>query len=248
MNKTEPRVLIGDIETYNLKANLSPVICFAWRWYGEKKVDCRGLWDFPTYKKRPRDDKELLQFIHGLFLKADAFVAHFGSGFDYKFIKSRLIKNGLPPLPPVRMIDTWKISKDHMLLTGNRLKGIAEFLGVKNLKGDSGGWETWMKVMDRDPAAIRQMVKYNKQDVNCLYDVFEKFRPFIRNLPSHTLTGSTAARKCPSCGSGKVQKQGVHVLVSGILQRFQCQDCGSWHSEKIAKSGIRQSTKLIGNL
>ena len=223
MNK--PKIIVFDLETINLKADLSPILCFGWKIHGEGGARCIGIWDYPV-KERPFDDRRLCREIAKIMSEADAVVAHFGRGFDWPFLKSRLLYNRAGFLPPLRVLDTWKIAKDNLLITSNRLKSVAKFLRLKQQKGDSGGWDTWLNVVNGNKRAIAKMAWYCKQDVRCLDAVFTALRPFIKDMPSWSALNNRAV--CPSCGSQSCQRRGREITRTRVRTRWNCRGCGSW--------------------
>jgi len=218
-----------------LSADLSPIFCCSFKWVGESKVHSTALWDFPEYAKHPFNDKRVCQTILDAMNKSDACVAHFGDGFDYPFWKSRLLVNGLGVPPPIKTIDTWKLAKNNLKLTGNRLKGIAKFLKLKEQKGDSGGWETWLEVMNGNKAAQRKMVKYCNQDVRTLEGVFLALRPYLNGGPNWS--SFLNKQCCPVCGSNHLIHQGNIITLTGKVKRMQCKDCGSWSKMRTMANG-----------
>lgn len=239
---TEPRIVLWDIETtHNLAAvfklfgddYINPenivqeryIVCAAWKMLGEKKVDAVSTLDnAKLYKADPHNDLHVCRVLHSVLSRADVLVAHNGDKYDIKFTEARMLYHGLSPLPPVVKIDTLKVAKDRFLFNANRLDYLGAFLKVGRKKPTTGG--LWLRVLQGDRAAIREMVTYNKQDVELLERVFIKLRPYVANHISRQLFGQTVG--CPRCGSSKVQSRGVHRATTREYQRFQCQACGGW--------------------
>ena len=237
----EPKILIWDIETsHNVVAvfrlygedyinheNLLQerfVICAAWKWLGEKKTHAvSGLDDPSRFRKDPFDDKHVLEALHKVLSEADVIVAHNGDAFDIKFVETRMLAHGLSPLPPITSIDTYKVAKSRFMFNSNKLDYLGKYLGVGQKKRTAPG--LWLEVLKGSPAAIKEMVEYNKEDVNLLERVFLKLRPYVANHINRQLFGGNG---CPRCGSKKVQSRGVHRAITKIYQRYQCQSCGGW--------------------
>ena len=242
---TEPKILIYDIETsletvavFGLKYNdfIAPeniiterhVVCVCWRWLGEKKVHSVSLLDDPKrFRKDPHDDHYVLETFHEVLSQADCIVAHNGDNFDYRYLKTRMLVHGLPTLPPITTIDTYKIAKQHLLFNSNRLDYLGKFLGFGGKKPTPKG--LWLDVLRGDRKAIKTMVAYNKRDVTLLESVFLKLRPYIPNHLNRQLLGLNIG--CPKCGSKHVQSRGVHKAISRTYNRFHCQKCGGWFRE-----------------
>lgn len=237
---SEPRILLWDIETtHNLAAvfrlneeYIQPtniireryVVCAAWKWLGEKKVHAVSTLDNPAlYKKDPHNDRHVMEVLHKVLSSADVIVAHNGDSYDIKFTEGRMLVQGLDPLPPITKIDTLKIARNRFLLNANKLDYLGQLLGLGRKKHTTPG--LWLKVLNGSKAAVRDMVTYNKQDVELLEKVFLKLRPYMENHISRGLFGKTG---CPRCGSHHIQSRGVHRAVTRIYNRFQCQKCGGW--------------------
>lgn len=256
---SEPRVLLWDVETsHNLAAvfrltqndYIQPdnivqeryIICAAWKTLGEKKISAVSTLDDPAlYKKDPFNDLHVVKTLHGVLSQADIIVAHNGDQYDIKFTKGRMLVQGLPPLPPILSIDTLKTARNQFLLNANNLDYLGKMLGVGRKKNTPKG--LWLRVLQGDKKAIREMVAYNKGDVQLLEDVFLKLRPHIPDHVNRQLfTGDKSG--CPRCGSKHVQSRGVHRALTQTYQKFVCVDCGGWYRNRKA-SGEGTSTRVL---
>lgn len=237
----EPKILVYDIETsletvavFSLKYNdfIDPdsiiterhVVCVCWRWLGEKKVHSVSLLDDPKrFAKDPHDDKYVVETFHKVLSEADVIVAHNGDNFDFRYLKTRMLYHGLPVLPPITSIDTYKVAKQHLLFNSNKLDYLGKFLGFGGKKSTPKG--LWLEVLKGNRKAIQTMVDYNKRDVILLEEVFLKLRPYIANHLNRQLFG---CKGCPRCGSTKIQSRGLHRAVTRTYNRYQCQSCAGW--------------------
>ncbi len=254
MKSIGPRVLYWDIETslqpvavFQLANNdwIQPenileeryVICASWLWEGESKVHSVSVLDDPKrYAKNPHDDRFVIKALHEVLSKADVIVHHNGDSFDKRYVDTRMLVQGLPVLPPLQSIDTYKVAKSRLYLNSNKLNYLGTLLGVGQKLHTTSG--LWMRVLNGEKEAVREMVTYNKQDVVLLKDVFNCLRPFIANHVNRELFGGTG---CPRCGSAKIQSRGVHRAVTRIYRRWQCQECMGWFKSTKAEPG---STKF----
>jgi hypothetical protein len=246
----EPRIILYDIETthnivaaFQLKNQdwIHPdnilqerfVVCASWKELGKPGVHSVSTLDDPKrFKKTPTDDYHVIKTLHKVLSEADVVVAHNGDQFDLKFAEGRMLVQGFDPLPPITKIDTLKTARERFLLNANNLNYLGQLLKVGKKTPTTPG--LWLKVLGGDPAAIREMVRYNKQDVLLLERVFLKLRPYIANHVNRHLYGGTG---CPRCGSTKVQSRGVHRALTQVYQRYQCQGCGGWFRERKATKG-----------
>jgi predicted RNA-binding Zn-ribbon protein involved in translation (DUF1610 family) len=85
----------------------------------------------------------------------------------------------------------------------------------------------WHKIQVGDRKAQQRMEEYNIQDIVLLEKVYHKLLPWINNHPNLNLYQETN-HACPNCGSLNIQKRGVAQKKVSVVQRYQCNDCGSW--------------------
>ncbi len=203
------------------------IITVAWKWLGEKKVYGLSLPMFPTYKKDPLSNRELMREIHKLMNQADIVIGHNVRCFDDKRIDTDLIKWGFKPPSPHRVIDTLEVARQRFDFNSNKLGDLGEFLGVGG-KVKHPGMQMWIDCMDGKPEAWNHMLRYNKGDVYPLLEkVYLKMRPWIRNHPDLNIL--TEREVCPYCSSPKIQARGWSITKTvAKRKRFQCQGCGGW--------------------
>jgi hypothetical protein len=237
---SQPRILFYDIETslqlaaiFQLAHNdwISPeslvseryVICAAWKWEGESKIHTSSVLDDPKrYKRDPHDDLHVVKTLHSVLSEADVIIAHNGDSFDKRYIDTRILVHGLSPLPPIASVDTYKVAKSKFYLNSNKLDYIGKLLKVGQKVKTTPG--LWMRVLNGEAAAVKEMVDYNKQDVVLLEKVYNKLKPYAQP-PNLELFGREG---CPRCASKKIQARGIHRAITKEYQRWQCQDCGGW--------------------
>ena len=200
------------------------IICFAWKWLGEKDTHVLSLPMFPrNYRQNMSDNSALIQKLHKLISEADIVVGHNVDKFDDKIANTDFIINGLVPPPPHRTVDTLKVARTKFGFNSNKLDDLGVRLGLgRKLKHT--GFSLWVGCIHGDPKSWRMMEQYNKQDVVLLEKIYLKLRPWMTNHPTVWLKES-----CPSCGSNKVQSRGFSILKSLRRRRFSC-ECGQWFS------------------
>ena len=221
---------LGNYPGLTLKASISSIICFGYKIYGSKKKSASivNAWDFPKrWNKSINDDYEVCKRAYEILHDADCVVTHNGRRFDWKHLQTRLIKNGLPALPPIAHVDTCQISKAKLYMFNNRLNTLGEFL-VDEKKMEHEGWELWVKVSKRDKKAQAKMSAYCKQDVQLLEKVFIKLRKHSKEIPNHNLLTIREEAVCPNCGSDKLRSMGLRYTKTTVNRRFVCRECGSY--------------------
>lgn len=263
MAHTSPRIILWDIETtHNLAAvfkltqndyiqseNIVQeriIVCAAWKELGRTKVSAVStLANPPMHGKQLLNDYHVCKKLHEVLSSADVIVAHNGDEYDIKFTKGRMLVHGLPPLPPILSIDTLKVARKQFLLNANNLNYLGTLLKVGHKKPTKQG--LWLKVLQGDRAAIRQMVAYNKEDVRLLERVFLKLRPHIADHTNRQLFGESGHGRlaCPRCDSHDVQSRGVHRALTQTYQRYQCKACAGWFRERRATVGTSTRTRVL---
>jgi predicted RNA-binding Zn-ribbon protein involved in translation (DUF1610 family) len=166
--------------------------------------------------------------LYEVINEADAVVAHYGDGFDWKYIGTRAIINGMEPPQPAIQIDTYKIAKKRFKFNSNRLSYIGRVLGLGEKMATSDG--LWMRCFKGEPAALKEMLAYNKQDVGLLDRVFTRFKPWVPAKVNQALF-SAEVRVCPSCGGTHLNVHKHRLTTTRRYTQYQCQDCGAYSSD-----------------
>lgn len=234
--ETSP-MLLADFSLFN-KNNTSHknivqdwfIICAAWKWLDEKKPEGIKITDNKRrFKRDHTDDYIVVKKLHEVLSEADLIVGHNADAFDWKKFNTRVIKHGLPPIPKVRSVDTYKIARKEFKFSSNKLDYITQYLGLSGKKPTSDG--LWLRAMNGDAEAIQEMFEYNLEDVVIGEQAYLKLRPFYTmhaNLSTVNDHMDDHTTKCPKCNSDKLQKRGVSRTNAGVFQRYQCQSCNGW--------------------
>lgn len=207
------------------------ILCFAYKWLGEKKTHVVSLPDFKRYKKHPEDDTDVVKKLWELFNEADVVIAHNAQAFDNKKSNARFIQLNLPPPEPYETIDTLQIARRNFKFSSNKLDALGDNLNVGR-KVQTGGYSLWQGCMAGDPKAWAKMTRYNKQDVDLLEKVYLKLRPWIKRHPAVT----DGLRSCSACGSEKLRRAGYRTTKVSRFLRFRCLDCGSWSQSRLSET------------
>lgn len=171
--------------------------------------------------------KGMVRSVHKLLDEADA-VCHFnGIKFDIPQLHKEFLLHGLPPPSPFRHIDLLRTCRRQFAFASNRLDFVSKLLG-EGAKMEHKGMELWAGCMAGDPACLKTMELYNKQDVRLTERLYERLKPWIIGHPNVAQFDELAGRCCPTCGSKKLQARGVARTATITYQRFQCRDCGKW--------------------
>ena len=235
-----PRLLLLDIETapaivytwglFDVSIGIDQIIepgriiCWGAKWLGKKEM---------LYADERVGKKKMFVQIHALMSEADAIVTYNGDGFDLPKLNGAFVEHDLPPVPPSSSIDLFKTVKT-LGFQSNKLAFIAPFLKI-GTKVKNEGFPLWSACLAGDATAWKRMQRYNAGDVSLLQGLYETLRPYIRNHPY--LGSDSTAGGCPVCSSRRSQSQGVRRTKAFIIQRLQCQNCGSWYQGDRHKAG-----------
>lgn len=195
------------------------IICISYKWEHEDKV--KNLrWD-----ENKCDKKMLTDFIK-IMNEADECIAHNGDRFDIKKIRTRCLFHRIPMFPKYRTLDTLKKAKSGFNFNSNRLDYIAKFLGV-GAKLEHEGFNMWVKCMQGDEEALKDMVKYCDMDIVVLEDVFLALQNYIINNTHTGVHNGKMKASCPNCASEDVSLLKNDVTAKGTVKRLmECNTCG----------------------
>lgn len=218
-------------EGRTMKADINSVLCFGYQIHG-KGSKVISVWDFKnTFKANLNDDYLVCMAAYEILKDADAVVTHNGKRFDWKFLRTRFKKHGIPSLPKIIHIDTCAVAKKEYSLFSNRLKDLAKFLGVAP-KISTQGRQLWTRIYMGDKTAQKEMSAYCKQDVETTTACSIEMRDVITNWPNVNLYNNSSD-KCPTCGGKHFQKNGFLITKTKKHQRYRCMSCGSSSSKTV---------------
>ena len=205
-------------------------MCFSYRWYGEKKThNISMIQDDIFTPGDPYNDAYLVDKLWELFDEADIVVAHNAYKFDNKVATTAFLRQGLTPPSPYKTVDTLRVARSIARFSSNSLDSLCTYLGIGQ-KSKVKHADLWRDCLNGDPKAWKLMIKYNNQDVDLLYQLYEILLPYIKNHPN---LGVILQKRdcCPKCASTDVQARGREGRVSGMVQRWFCNNCrGNFYS------------------
>lgn len=239
------KILILDIETsmlllggFDLKPYwTSPdhvfedffIICAAWKWLGSKKIEAVSV-----KPGKLHDDKQVVKQLIKVINEADIVVGHNIDRFDIKKIKTRCLFHGLPVPQQVQTVDTLKVARREFLMTSNRLDYLGKYLGVGGKTDNTRG--LWQRIARGDGSALKDMLKYNKNDVKIQEKVYLKLLGYVSNHPNMNVILESEKLVCTNCGSNKVKRNGYRATIAGKYLRYRCNDCGaSFRGKSVVK-------------
>lgn len=260
---TEPKVLLLDIETAPILANIWQmwqdvrnteallsdwyIMTWAAKWLGSDKVMSMSLADTKGYRPGSEADRPLLEGMHALMNEADYVIAHNGDKFDIKKINTRFLEHQLSPPTPYKSIDTLKIAKRYFSFTSNKLDYLAKkLLGEGKLKHN--GLALWQGCVTGDPKSWKTMLEYNEKDVVLLERVYLKLRAWDHLHPNFAVHSDKEELSCTVCGSSNVKATGDTVkTVTGAYIGYVCNDCGHQMRGKTNVRTFAQAQSTLRN-
>ena len=170
-----------DIETSNLKADFSIMLCACIKPFGGKPIVFRAD-SYPEWTRNRADDHRIVEDIVEELSKHAIVITHYGSKFDVPYIRAKAVKYGIPNLPPMFGIDTYRIAKGAFCTGSRRLKALARYFELGSKTEVEGG--LWLEAAyTNNKAAMDEIVEHNI--VDC--DVLEKLAcitfPYLRSMP-----------------------------------------------------------------
>lgn len=154
------------------------MLCFGARWLGEKRTTFMSV--------HHNGKKAMLEKLHQMMDEADLLVGWNSAAFDHKHINREFLENGMTPPAPTRDLDLMTITKANFKFPSNKLDYVAQQLGV-GAKVKHSGFKLWLRCMDGEEKAWREMKKYQIQDVTLLVELYEILLPWFIKPGSATI-------------------------------------------------------------
>lgn len=231
------------------------IICFSWKWLGEKQKHVESMSDSKTYWERVsdgcswmspeiRDNSLIISKLHSLFCEADVTVGHNVEMFDDRRSNTEFARHHLKPPPPHRRVDTLKFARSKFDFNSNKLGDLGEFLGLGS-KVKHPGFEMWEGCMSGIRRHWDMMKRYNVGDLDLLEKVYLELRPWMQRHPNMNAASGNLA--CPRCMGKNLSHAKERITQTGKKIQFQCRDCGGYTTPKLSgnnKSDIRSIVRF----
>lgn len=172
------RIGLFDIEASNLKANFGICLCYRFTLLGSGKVF--GATITPKDLKSGDFDKRLIQQFVQDCKKFDRLVGHYSSRFDIPFMRTRamILDVDFPSAGELYQSDTWRMARDKLLLSSNRLKTIETALNLPVNKTEIMP-EHWLGALSGNQKAIDYIGDHCDKDVLVLEMVYNKLAKYV---------------------------------------------------------------------
>lgn len=170
-----------DLETSNLDADFSVLLSACIKPFGKETIVFRAD-NYPTWEKGRDNDYQIVKDIATELRKHAIVVGHYSQRFDIPFLRFKMTKHGLEPLPPMFGVDTWRIAKNNFKMSSRRLDSLASAFDL-GLKHPVEG-RLWMKASySGSREAMDEIVAHNIQDVIILERLACISFPYLRSIP-----------------------------------------------------------------
>ena len=138
---------------------------------------------YPTWQTERANDKAITGDIATELRKHAIVVGHFSSRFDIRFLRAKMLRHGLEPLPLMFGIDTWRIAKDNFKVSNRRMKSLSVFAQLDMPKDEPSG-DRWMRAaFNGAQDAMDRIVQHNIEDVMLLEKLASISFPYLKSIP-----------------------------------------------------------------
>jgi hypothetical protein len=231
----------GIYDTNVIKVLREPyIMCFSYKWLGDRYTSAISQTDFQLYKKEPHNDKMVVKALWKLLDQADIIIAHNANRFDNRVANERFLFYGLGPPSPARVIDTLQVARRYFKNNSNSLNALCEKLEIGSKTAAKHG-DLWFDCISGCEKSWKKMIAYCKQDTALLEKLYFELRPFIANHPHINPTDKEFS--CPVCGSKNIKYKGYRMTNVNTYHRVFCKDCHSWSRERI--TDIKQKPAYV---
>lgn len=173
---------VFDLETTNLNADFGVILCAVVKPANGEPIVFRGD-SYANWKRRRSDDSKIVRDIVKTLLNYDIWCAHNGARFDVPFLRSRMLRAGMEPLPAKKLVDPVLLARSKLKLSYNSLEKVAEHLGC-NSKTEVRP-EMWLRAsLDGSREAMNYIVEHCVQDVLVLEKVIGRLKEYSTNFNS----------------------------------------------------------------
>jgi uncharacterized protein YprB with RNaseH-like and TPR domain len=220
-----PKTILWDLETFgfDFKADKGFILCGSYKELGKSEVVTvtrsnlgSDMWN----------DKEVCKELWRVLSKAERWITHNGKRFDVRFLNVRLLKHGLPLLPPMgkRHFDTCETTWKNLAMRAS-LKNIQEFFELKNKKTPVD-LQTWTKAAAGNATALAKVVEHCESDVKMLEEYSKKILPIVSETDNPVFH---------NCHPKFLRNNGLRICDKKTYKRLFCVKCSGWFRGEIKK-------------
>lgn len=161
-----------DIEASNLNADFGTVVVVSIKPYKMDPI---------TFHCRPGRDKKLLKDVAKVMEEYPVWGTFYGKLYDIPFLNSRLLVNGLPPLPKHHHIDMYWVVKSRTHLSRRNQGHILSWLGTNEEKM-SVSPTIWANLARDYDTNIKILIDRCESDVIGLEAMYDRVKHLIGEI------------------------------------------------------------------
>ena len=205
-----------------VRAPRTTILCA--KWYDQPDVIELAEWD-------PGGRKRFLKRVHALMKQADIIVGHNVDGADLPWLAGDLhIEGGLPPLPPIKSVDTLKVLRK-VFKGGAPFKSLDAFCQIVGIPSKTDRYDRdamERAVTEKSQADRARLISYCVGDVLATQALYDWCRPYIPNHPALFVEGKDKMVTCHRCGHDTkvIPRRYVANIMSYSMR--QCVECGGY--------------------
>ena len=170
-----------DLETSNLEADFSIILSAVIKPFGQEPIVFRAD-EYPEWGTQRANDCGITKAISDELRKHAVVITHYGLYFDTPYLRFKMVKHNLPPLPPMFAIDSWTIAKKNFKMSSRRLGALAEAFDIGEKSGVKGA--LWMEAAySGDKEALDKIVAHNIVDCRLLESLACLTFPYLKGIP-----------------------------------------------------------------
>ena len=199
---------------------------------GKKQIHTCYIWDFPLYKKDPRNDIEVVKKWAELMKLTDIVVGWNSDRFDNRVMYGRLLIHKLPPVMLPQSVDVMKAFRKIAAYDSYKLDDVSDSLGHGRKRHTD--IDLWYDCVMGDLKAQKNMVTYNKRDVEITELDYIDVMPHMANHPNMALLLGKPDG-CRVCGGTEFEGAGWKYTRTQKYRRFQCKNktCRAYNASTI---------------
>lgn len=173
-----------DLETTHLNADFGVLLCAVIKpAYGEPIIFRADKLN-KRWRTNRSNDHAIVKATVDELANWDIWIAHNGAKFDVPWLRTRLAKHSLPPLPNKKLLDPLQLARNKLRMSYNSLDKLATFLGV-NSKTEVDP-DQWLRAsLDGDSEAMDYVTEHCVEDVLTLEKIVGVLKNYSSNLNSY---------------------------------------------------------------
>ena len=257
-----PKILLVDIETLPMevlvwglyKQQISnqnvikewSMVSWAAKWLYDSEIMSQVVSPQDAIRRK---DKSIIKGLWDLMDKADIIIAHNAVKFDVRKMNARFKMNGFGPPLPYQVIDTLRHAQKNFAFSSYSLDYLNRLLdNTGKIKTEYGLWKRCIGISctpQRQKEALDVMVRYNRQDITALEELYVELRPWMKPHPNLGLYyDSIDTQRCTNCGDTNITWKGTYVTPMNRYRAWRCK-CGAVGTDRLSELSAAERKNLL---